>query len=927
MNGGLGTGGADGIAFVLQNSAARSSAIGQNAGWLGYGGIGRSVAVELDTWRNGWDQFQDEIAVTVNGDFQRQRAAAASPVNLNSGSVNYAWIDYDGVTNQLYVYVSSSNEKPVAPVLSTKIDLRTYVGDQFYAGFTASNYDRPNAHRIVSWSMDLEQPSDPSNNGPSTIRLERVQATASEADGEAVIRLLRTGNATQSASINYQTFDQSAIDGNDYAHVAGVAVFAEGQRAVDIRIPILNDDLEEGVETFSLTIDNPVNAELGAPRTTTVTILDDEQSLPSFPNFEFASFIDVNGGASVKSGKLQLTSSAAFQTGSAFYTEAIDVTADSSFRTQFSFEMNGGSGSGGADGLAFVLQNSAARTGAIGLGAYGLGYGGIGRSVAIELDTWLNGNDRYKDEIAVAINGNYANERAQSRSPINLNGGGVYYAWVDYNGVSDSLSVYISETNEKPQLANLKTTVRLDQVVGGQMYAGFTAASYDRPNAHRITSWWMDSDAPIPDPPVLPSGDIRTAVVYSGLAQPTAIDWSADGRNLYVAEKRGTVKVFRDGQLVSNPLLNISRIVNNVSDRGLLDVAVHPDLNNNPYLYVLYTYDPPEVYNHVGNPFAGPDQPGNRVGRLVRYTLDASTNYTTLIDGSETILLGSAGVWGSFNAFTNSVTDMGQPPAGQNADGSFVRDFINSDSTTHTVASLEFAPDGNLFVSIGDGGSYNQMDPRVVRVQSVDSLSGKILRIDPVTGEGLSDNPFFDGDANSNRSKVYQIGLRNPFRIAVDDATGRLFIGDVGWTSWEEINTGDPGANFGWPYYEGRRGVNLVTPGGYAGLASAQAFYRNNDAVASIYALSHAGDGIDAIVMGDVIRGGDLGLLYEGDILFNSLGQGVVRRASVDADGNVTGVSVFTTGAQYVVDIRQSPDGDMYFVDLLDGQIGRWDVV
>ncbi|TWU23043.1 Soluble aldose sugar dehydrogenase YliI precursor [Novipirellula galeiformis] len=928
ITGGAGPNGADGFTLVLQNSPQGSDALGQYGSGIGYRGIGNSVVIEFDTWKNGWDQFKDEIAVTLNGDTHNQIAFAASPLDLNSGAVGYAWVDYNGENNTLSVYVSSTNQKPATAVLTTQVDLPNVVGNQLYAGFSASNYNQPNAHRILSWSMNLDQPTDPANNGPATFSLQTSQVTVSEAAGEAIVGVVRTGNATAAASINYQTYDQTAIDGSDYLRTTGTLNFVSGQRYAEIRIPILNDTLEERAETFSVSIDNPVDAEIGVPRTAIITLIDDEQPLPSFVNFDSQQFINVNGNATVTGGNLQLTSETANQRGSAYFSTPVSVTQDTSFQTSFTFQMDGGAGAGGADGIAFLLQNSAAGLEALGRGASGIGYDGIGNSIAIELDTWKNGFDKYSDEIAIVVNGKIQNPLAQAPAPINLNLGGVYHAWVDYNGISNVLAVYISETSDKPGLAVVKATVALDQVVGDQMYVGFSASDYDRPNRHAIKSWWLNLETPIADPPVLPSGEIRTQIVHSGLAQPTAIDWSADGRNLYVSEKAGVVKVFRDGQLVASPIIDISGMVNHYSDRGLLDVAVHPDLASSPYMYLLYTYDPPEVWDHVGDRYAGPDGLGNRAGRLMRITLDAGTNYTTMVAGSETILLGGASTWANFNGFTNSVVDMAERPAGQNPDGSYIRDFINSDSTTHTIASLEFAPDGSLFVSIGDGASYNQMDPRAVRVQDIDSLSGKILRIDPITGQGLADNPFFSGDADANRSKVYQLGLRNPFRIAVDDATGRLFIGDVGWTRWEEINTGDPGTNFGWPYYEGGQGYNIVTPGGYLDLPSGQAFLANGaQADPAIIALSHAGDGINAIVMGDVIRGGDLGLLYEGDIIFNDLGQGIVRRASVNADGQVTEISVFTTGAQYVVDMRQGVDGEMYFVDLADGQIGRWELV
>ncbi len=924
MTGGSGAAGADGLTFVLQNSGAGSGAIGRGGGGLGYEGIDRSVIIEFDTWQNRWDSVNDEVAVTVNGVKTAQLTQAQSPFNLNSGDTYFAWIDYDASFKRLEVYLSSSNAKPEAATVTLDIDLMDYVGDQFYAGFTASNYDQPNAHRVLSWSMALGQAEE----GPGVFGLETNQITVNENASQALVRILRAGGASGEASINYTTYEQSASEGIDYQAVAGTAFFADGQTVAEIYVPLLNDDLEEGTETFSITIDNPEGADLGTPRTATVTILDDEQALPAFGTFTSSDPIILNGSANVTDGKLEITPATNFQTGSAFFAEPIELTEGSSFKAGFSFEMAEGAGIDGADGITFILQNSPDGTGALGRGGSGMGFEGIGNSVAVTLDTYANPWNRYNDEIGIVTDGSLQAVAAQSASPVNLNGGGVNYVWIDYNGDSNVLAVYVSDTPNKPSLATAKATVELDQVIGDQMYVGFSSSTYDLPNAHRVLSWWMNTDVPIEDPPVMPSGEIVTSVVHSGLIQPTAIDWSPDGRNMYVSEKAGVVKVFRDGQLVEAPLIDISRIVNNVADRGLLDVAVHPDLENNPYLYLLYAFDPPEVWDHEGNAYAGHDQKGNRAGQLMRITLDASTNYTTMIEGSDIILLGTASTWDNFNAFTNSVFNLGEPAAGLNPDGTYIRDFINSDSTTHTVAALEFAPDGSLLVSVGDGGSYNQMDPRVVRVQDIDSLSGKILRIDPITGEGLSDNPFFNGDPDANRSKVYQLGLRNPFRIAADPETGRVFIGDVGWTRWEEINTGDPGTNFGWPYYEGGEGENIITPGGYIDLPEGQEFLANGvETEPAIIALNHNADGINAVIMGDVIRGGDLGLLYEGDILFNDLGQGIVRRASVNADGEVTEVSVFTTGARYVVDMQQGPDGEMYYVNLAFGEIGQWLVV
>lgn len=419
-----------------------------------------------------------------------------------------------------------------------------------------------------------------------------------------------------------------------------------------------------------------------------------------------------------------------------------------------------------------------------------------------------------------------------------------------------------------------------------------------------------------------PGDQLINQTILTGLTDPTALDWTPDGVNMYIATKRGVVHVVHNGVPESTPFINIQDIVNGVRDRGLLDIAVHPNFEKNPYVYLLFTYDPPEVFKNSG--FAGPDGTGNRAGRLIRVTADVNDDYKTAVANSEVILLGSNSTWDNFNGFANSTNDFNEPPAGINPDGTNLRDFIASDSESHTIGGIEFGIDGNLFVSIGDGASYNAVDPRAVRVQDIDNLSGKVLRIEPINGQGLSDNPFATADLGENRSKVFQLGLRNPFRMSVDPVSGQLYIGDVGWGQWEEVNSGIPGANFGWPYYEGGSGVSLRT-NQYENLPEAQAFYASGEPVdAAIYALNHSQSGINAIVLGDVYTGSTYPSEYVGDLFFNDLGQGIVRSISFDANGDITTVQTFATGAQIVVHIQQGPDGNLYYIDLNDGRIGRW---
>ena len=265
--------------------------------------------------------------------------------------------------------------------------------------------------------------------------------------------------------------------------------------------------------------------------------------------------------------------------------------------------------------------------------------------------------------------------------------------------------------------------------------------------------------------------------------------------------------------------------MNDYQDRGLLDIALHPDFGTpvqagqpeHNYIYAFYVVDPSGTAGKIGN--AGPDGGGNRFAYLVRFTANAATNYTTAVAGSEVILLGGAGqtlqdISGA--GAVDSTSNINQAESGFNAlTGKYVDNYIKVDSRSHAGGSLAFGPDGALYVSIGDGTSFDATDPRTVSVQNVDSLSGKILRIDPLTGLGLPDNPFVGpGYAlSANRSKVYQLGLRNPFSIGFAQ-DGRLLISNTGWFSWEEIESGPPGANFGWPYFEGGdNGIILRAPG------------------------------------------------------------------------------------------------------------------
>ncbi len=417
---------------------------------------------------------------------------------------------------------------------------------------------------------------------------------------------------------------------------------------------------------------------------------------------------------------------------------------------------------------------------------------------------------------------------------------------------------------------------------------------------------------------------LQAETVVSGLSSPIAVEFAPNG-DMFIAQKNGVVRVFSGGQLLSTPFVDHSVAVNNVRDRGLLDIALHPDFPNTPYVYLLYTYDPPETQGQSG--LAAPDQTGNRPARLSRFTADPSTGYRTAVPGSEVVILGTNSTWDNISRpDLDSTNNFSIPPSGFDENGEPIQDYLASDSQSHTVGSLEFALDGTLFVSVGDGTSYGGVDPRTDRVQSIDNLSGKILRIDPITGDGIADNPFYNGDPDANRSKVFAFGVRNAFRIALEPTSGDLYIGDVGWNTWEEINVssfaGGGGENFGWPYYEGAVGGSLQT-GGYKNLPTAQAFYASNpDVTAPIWARDHAGSG-SSIVLGDFYTGTTY-VGYEDTLFFTDFNRPTIQAIVFNPDGSIQQIVDVTTPIGAVVEMSMGLDDHMYYVDLVGGVVGRF---
>ena len=410
------------------------------------------------------------------------------------------------------------------------------------------------------------------------------------------------------------------------------------------------------------------------------------------------------------------------------------------------------------------------------------------------------------------------------------------------------------------------------------------------------------------------SGELVTNQLANGFDTPVEVDFLPDGRML-VAEQSGVIRIVNANGSTST-LLNIRSIVNaGTKDRGLIGFAAHPDFANNPFIYVAYTYDPPETANLSG--LAGRDGNGARVARVSRFTVNATG--TSADPNSEVVLVGGN------STFENIGDPSIRPGAGDphscfTANGGHLRDCIPADETSHTIGEIEFGPDGNLYIASGDGGAFGRVELTNARALDPNSLAGKILRIDPITGEGVSDNPLFNGNPNANRSKVFAYGLRNPFRFATSGTADNptVYIGDVGWTQFEEINVARGGENFGWPAYEGGVDGESLRTGRYEDLL--QDYYATNpDVTAPTWARTHS-DGAQAIVLGDFAssRYGDLA----GTLIFTDIGDQVLRAARLNSAGEVVSVDIVSQSLGFIVDFETHSDGYMYYVDIT-GSVGR----
>jgi len=275
----------------------------------------------------------------------------------------------------------------------------------------------------------------------------------------------------------------------------------------------------------------------------------------------------------------------------------------------------------------------------------------------------------------------------------------------------------------------------------------------------------------------------------------------------------------------------VSLTVDSSGERGLLGIAFDPNFATNHYLYVYYTVATSPIHNRVSRFTAAGD---------------------TAVPGSEAIIL--------------------------------ELDNLSS-ATNHNGGAMHFGPDGKLYIGVGENANG-------ANSQTLSNLLGKMLRIN-ADGTIPTDNPFYNTATGNNRA-IWALGLRNPFTFAFQPGTTRLFINDVGQSTWEEINDGIAGSNYGWPTTEGPT---------------------SNPAFRSpIYYYGHG----TTNTTGCAIVGGafynppvaQFPSSYIGKYFFADLCTGWIRVFDPTA-GTATG---FATGISTPVDLHVGPDGALYYL-------------
>jgi glucose/arabinose dehydrogenase len=349
-----------------------------------------------------------------------------------------------------------------------------------------------------------------------------------------------------------------------------------------------------------------------------------------------------------------------------------------------------------------------------------------------------------------------------------------------------------------------------------------------------------------------PAAGFADVAAVTGLSAPTATAFLPDGR-MIITEQGGTLKLF-DGT-TTTPVVDIPVCAG--GETGLLGIAVDPAFASNGYLYLYRTESAGDCGSATG-----------RSNEVIRVTMGPGN----------TVALASLVV---------------------------IKTGFRTDNGNHNGGCLRLGPDGKLYVAVGDtglgdnqGGPGSSTNPYA---SDLNALEGKVLRLE-LDGSVPADNPFVG--QIGKRPEIFASGFRNPWRFGFDPMSGRLWLGDVGDATVEEIDIVTAGGAYGWPNCEGTLPTMCEQPGD----------------IPPIYTYQHNG-GSAAITGGAFALGGTLA----GEYFFGDSSLSTIWQASPTGtrDG-ITGAPVpVISDADGPVDIVFGPDGALYYAAINVGQIRR----
>ena len=510
----------------------------------------------------------------------------------------------------------------------------------------------------------------------------------------------------------------------------------------------------------------------------------------------------------------------------------------------------------------------------------------------------------------------------------------------------------------RPKLVALVAAVVLGgtllQPIAGRPAAAAQPGSTPCPIAFLDASAQPDKAACQPaSPQVAAAGTVpagfHESVVWSGLVNPTALRFAADGR-VFVAEKSGRIKIFDDlADQTPTVFSGLTPDVFDYWDRGLLGLALDPNLaagNPTGYLYVLYTYDhilgSPDPAPRWGDTCPTPPGPttdgcvaSSRLARL-------AVNGNTISPGEQVLVEDWCQQFPSHSAGTLLFGPDGALYASEGDGSNFnAADWGQFGGTTDPVVTpknpCNDPPGGDMAPPAAEGGALRVQDMRTTGDPT--GLDGAILRLNPATGAGMPGNPFAAStDANARRIIAY--GLRNAFRITARPGTNELWVGDVGWNQWEEIDripnmTDNIAENFGWPCYE----YTSMQPSYHsAGLDLCEGLYAEGSGAVSnaYYAYQHSAKVVstDACPTGSSSltglafypeSGGMFPSSFNGALFFADYSRNCIWYIPEGSNGqpDTSARQPFVEAAASPVDLAIGPNGALFYVDLVGGTIRR----